>query len=232
MFNFSCSIWCYVEPSTRFELVTPSLPRTCSTPELRGPAFCSFHFADSRIDNDELRNTPLRRRSFFSILNSSFSIRAKARWSGRRGSNPRPTAWKAVTLPTELLPRLPQSGGEWRIRTSVGRGPADLQSAAFDRSANSPRVELSSFFGAGDGTRTRDLLITNQLLYQLSYASANSDNVLISKTQPASDDSCVMSCYGAAEELRVIAECRTPRNRELFRIRTVHDVFVTVASAG
>jgi hypothetical protein len=25
--------------------------------------------------------------------------------------------------------------------------------------------------GAGDGTRTRDRLITNQLLYQLSYAS-------------------------------------------------------------
>gem|GEM_PF-3233168 len=24
--------------------------------------------------------------------------------SGRRDSNPRPTAWKAVTLPTELLP--------------------------------------------------------------------------------------------------------------------------------
>ncbi len=24
--------------------------------------------------------------------------------SGRRGSNPRPTAWKAVALPTELLP--------------------------------------------------------------------------------------------------------------------------------
>jgi hypothetical protein len=27
------------------------------------------------------------------------------------------------------------------------------------------------YFQAGDGTRTRDLLITNQLLYQLSYAS-------------------------------------------------------------
>ena len=26
--------------------------------------------------------------------------------------------------------------------------------------------------GAGDGNRTRDLLITNQLLYQLSYAGA------------------------------------------------------------
>ena len=61
---------------------------------------------------------------------------------------------------------------EWwrgRIRTSVGRGPADLQSAAFDHSANSPTSLLA---GAGDGTRTRDLLITNQLLYQLSYASA------------------------------------------------------------
>ena len=27
-------------------------------------------------------------------------------WSGRRGSNPRPSAWKADALPTELLPRI------------------------------------------------------------------------------------------------------------------------------
>jgi len=26
-------------------------------------------------------------------------------WSGRRDSNPRHTAWKAVALPAELLPR-------------------------------------------------------------------------------------------------------------------------------
>ena len=26
-------------------------------------------------------------------------------WSGKRGSNPRPTAWKAVALPIELFPR-------------------------------------------------------------------------------------------------------------------------------
>ena len=31
--------------------------------------------------------------------------------------------------------------------------------------------KLVPVFGAGDGTRTRDLLITNQLLYQLSYTS-------------------------------------------------------------
>ena len=40
---------------------------------------------------------------------------------------------------------------------------ADLQSAPFGHSGTYPR-------GAGNKTRTYDLLITNQLLYQLSYA--------------------------------------------------------------
>jgi hypothetical protein len=31
-------------------------------------------------------------------------VLAKTVWSGRRDSNPRPIAWKAMTLPTELLP--------------------------------------------------------------------------------------------------------------------------------
>ena len=44
------------------------------------------------------------------------------------------------------------------------RDATDLQSAPFGHSGTSP-------YGAGDGTRTRDLLITNQLLYQLSYTS-------------------------------------------------------------
>src|ERR1700682_4624669 len=86
-------------------------------------------------------------------------------WSGRRGSNPRPTAWKAVTLPLSYsrlryappLGRSPESeaplrhrrahsslrapdlyGGEGRVRTSVAARAADLQSAAIDRSATSP----------------------------------------------------------------------------------------------
>lgn len=29
-------------------------------------------------------------------------------WSGRRDSNPLPTAWEAVALPGELLPRMVQ----------------------------------------------------------------------------------------------------------------------------
>ena len=51
----------------------------------------------------------------------------------------------------------------------------DLQSAPFGRSGTLPCVrdkqKLIPVCGAGDGTRTRDLLITNQLLYQLSYTS-------------------------------------------------------------
>ena len=50
---------------------------------------------------------------------------------------------------------------------------ADLQSAAFDRSAMSPMLSSiptwNANIWAGEGTRTPDLLITNQLLYQLSY---------------------------------------------------------------
>ncbi len=41
----------------------------------------------------------------------------------------------------------------------------DLQSAPFGHSGTPP------LHGAGDGTRTRNLLITNQLLCQLSYTS-------------------------------------------------------------
>ena len=67
--------------------------------------------------------------------------------------------------------------------------------------------ESALLSGAGDGTRTRDLLITNQLLYQLSYASAKP---MISKTQSANTDVAEgETAAGAAEELRVIADGQT-----------------------
>jgi hypothetical protein len=43
------------------------------------------------------------------------------------------------------------------------RKTADLQSAPFGHSGNCPKKR------AEEGSRTHDLLITNQLLYQLSY---------------------------------------------------------------
>ena len=68
---------------TRLELVTSSLPRKCSTTELKQQFFLSL--------------------------------------SGRRGSNPRPPAWKASALSTELLPQTALWGcGQRWIRTTEG----------------------------------------------------------------------------------------------------------------
>lgn len=64
------------------EPMTSSLPRKCSTAELRR---LLFTINDLRI------RTP-------SIVARNFVL------SGRRGSNSRPIAWKAIALPTELLP--------------------------------------------------------------------------------------------------------------------------------
>ena len=38
-------------------------------------------------------------------------LRSEHNWSGRRGSNPRPSAWQADALPTELLPLDGHFGG-------------------------------------------------------------------------------------------------------------------------
>src|SRR5262249_5414532 len=68
-------------------------------------------------------------------------------WSGKRDSNPRPSAWKADALPTELFPpsnvvRLPPHACWWRGKDSNLRRhkPADLQSAPFGHSGTSPRA--------------------------------------------------------------------------------------------
>ena len=60
---------------TRVELVTPSLPRKCSTTELHRLIYCLLQQAEAVVC-----------------------------LSGRRGSNPPPIAWKAIALPNELLP--------------------------------------------------------------------------------------------------------------------------------
>ena len=62
---------------------TPSLPWKCSTPEL--------HWLVRSSD-------PYQVNKDFSPDSYAFNL------SGRRDSNPRPSAWKADALPTELLP--------------------------------------------------------------------------------------------------------------------------------
>ena len=72
-------------------------------------ASCRIRTNDPEITNHVLWPTELKRRST---------------WSGRRGSNPRPPAWKASALSTELLPHVNDlyntvRGHRW-IRTTEG----------------------------------------------------------------------------------------------------------------
>ena len=109
--------------------------------------------------------------------------------SGRRDSNPRHQAWKASALPTELLPHnfelrtadnrihkkiQPSNNGGGRIRTFVGvsRQIYSLLPLATRAPHRFSLFAEYSFVGRADGeNRTPNLLITNQLLCQLSYVS-------------------------------------------------------------
>lgn len=104
-------------------------------------------------------------------------------WSGRRGSNPRPSPWQGDALPAELLPQgrhrrracpvpMPDpdrcgvrgsAGGE--SRTPMTSRPAEFESAA---SAVPPHPR-GCIDGAGGRTRTDALPLTRRLLSPLSY---------------------------------------------------------------
>ena len=65
----------------------------------------------------ELVTSSLPRKCSTTELQQQVSFRTL---SGRRGSNPRPPAWKASALSTELLPRSASFGGRRWIRTTEG----------------------------------------------------------------------------------------------------------------
>jgi hypothetical protein len=99
-----------VERETGIEPATNSLEGCDSTTELLPPLSCS-------------RTPHLRRRE------------------ARLAASPLAQSRCALPSPTPLSShrrRWRKSGGEGRVRTSVGTRPADLQSAAIDRSATSP----------------------------------------------------------------------------------------------
>ncbi len=122
-----------VELLMRIELTTSSLPRKCSTTELQQHqsgrptyAFTSVGRCDlSRKSTlikfytlnviqdmqagDEARTPACWQAGATLVANPHYNLFSMHRTSfgttsGRRGSNPRPAAWKAAALPTELLP--------------------------------------------------------------------------------------------------------------------------------
>ena len=81
-------------------------------------------------------------------------------WTGTAGIEPTPKVLETFVLPLNYVPK---NGGKKWIRTTEPEG-ADLQSAAFSLFAIFPKYKKN----AGQRTWTPDLLITSQLLYQLS----------------------------------------------------------------
>ena len=138
----------YLEPLTRVELVTPSLPRKCSTTELQR------HLFSKKNERKECFSPP-------SVSSVAFS-------SGRRGSNPPPIAWKAIALPNELLPLsevLVFRGGGWTRTTELFRG--QIYSLLQLPLCDFPFAPLNFFRGlrADGGIRTPDPEITNHVLW-------------------------------------------------------------------
>ena len=104
---FHCLSGIKREPQTRVGLVTSSLPRKRSTTELLRL------FALSPFEYLAFRSGALVFRPLSALC-----------WSGRRGSNPPPIAWKAIALPNELLPPVEVGlrGGGWTRTTELFRG--------------------------------------------------------------------------------------------------------------
>ena len=118
-FQVSSMLFCIKrEPQTRVGLVTSSLPRKRSTTELLRLVL----FTLSLFVSFESSGLSLAGRLAFSI---------RPPWSGRRGSNPPPIAWKAIALPNELLPPV-EVGLSWgRVDSNHRTLPrTDLQSVA------------------------------------------------------------------------------------------------------
>ncbi len=111
-------------------------------------------------------------------------------WSGRRGSNSRHSAWKAEALPTELLPHISKlttsnlfmlCSNDPSLKTI--RSPTSIFLWWWGEDLNLRRlcrqiyslIPLTTrephhiFFGADTPNRTEDILITSEMLYQLSY---------------------------------------------------------------
>ena len=84
------------EPLEGIEPLTSSLPRKCSTTELQRHSQLVVYS------------------SWFIVVVTLQTTNPKLQtfWSGRRGSNSPPIAWKAIALPNELLPHFPP----WRGR--------------------------------------------------------------------------------------------------------------------
>ena len=107
------------------------------------------------------------------------------KWSGRRGSDPRPPPWQGGALPTELLPHAWCLGAESNHRHADFQStalPAELPRHMATRKGLEPSTSSvtgwrtnqlyyrATFVNGNNRARTCDPLLVRQMLSQLSYA--------------------------------------------------------------
>jgi hypothetical protein len=152
-----------MEPMAGAEPATSPLPRVCSTTELHGlPQTLKFLERETGLEPATL--------CLEGRYSSQLSYSRLGPFSATK--NPRTPA------ESEDHKTLMKNGGQGRIRTFVGvsqqiysLSPLATRAPVRNWLYRTRNTQLSKFFkkaGAGYGTRTRNLLITNQLLYQLS----------------------------------------------------------------
>ena len=148
--------------------MTSSLPRKCSTTELRG------HKKLKNLTKKVERETGLEPatlslegwRSSQLSYSRKFNQPQNPGWGGE-DSNLRRLSRQIYSLFPLATREPPRNFGKTQL-SKTGQTPnPNLQ-----RGVKEPFLNQLVKTGAGKGTRTPDLLITNQLLYQLSYASS------------------------------------------------------------
>src|SRR6185295_3886363 len=132
-FDTAVSLVYVAEPSARIELATPSLPRKCTATVLRGRIGWWVGFSFRAGEGTRTLDNQLGRLELYqlSYTRSPFIYVALAVGS--------PSAVVVVSLASLRGRPGVNRGGRW-IRTTVGAGPADLQSAPFGRSGIPPNI--------------------------------------------------------------------------------------------
>ena len=150
----------------RIELSTSSLPRKCSTPELQR-LVKSRDFSQQAIVHHHTFH-PLHPITCLTLRGAEDEVRTRDLQLGRLSLY----QLSYFRLSTLLDANSLMSTISWARMDSNHRTPkrTDLQSVAVGHLATCPFTRGINPHRAREGIRTPDQLITNQLLYQLSYS--------------------------------------------------------------
>ena len=131
----------------------------------------SFSAALERAGLDDVRFHDLRRTFATNCALKNIAPKTLQKWMGHKDINT--TMKYYVVSPEEYEKEAIKRLDEVR----------DSRTDTPKKEGAEHKAQPLDFNGAGDGTRTRDLLITNQLLYQLSYAGLSDENKLLPKPE-------------------------------------------------